>query len=161
MIGFDRLQPSSPRPLFHAPHIAHIGALASFDCHPELLENVAQYRRSRAHLLRALPAAGFTRLSPAEGAFYLFANVSDRTNGSVAYCARLRAEAGIAASPGLDFDHAHGSSPAVLPACRPAARRAKACLASYPIAPPIPSLRATDRVPPNACHQAPRMSQSS
>jgi aspartate/methionine/tyrosine aminotransferase len=73
-----------------------------------LLENVAQYRRSRAHLLRALPAAGFTRLSPAEGAFYLFADVSDRTDDSVGFCARLLAEAGVAASPGMDFDHARG-----------------------------------------------------
>jgi aspartate/methionine/tyrosine aminotransferase len=91
-----------------APHIAQIGALASFDCHDELLGNVAQYRRSRAHLLRALPAAGFTRLSPAEGAFYLFADVSDRTDDSVGFCARLLAEAGVAASPGMDFDHARG-----------------------------------------------------
>jgi aspartate/methionine/tyrosine aminotransferase len=91
-----------------APHIAQIGALASFDCHDELSGNVAQYRRSRAHLLQALPAAGFAHLSPAEGAFYLFADVSDRTNDSVGFCARLLAEAGIAASPGLDFDHARG-----------------------------------------------------
>ena len=41
-------------------------------------DNVARYRRSRDHLLRALPKAGFTRLSPAEGAFYLFADISDR-----------------------------------------------------------------------------------
>ncbi len=91
-----------------APHVSQIAAAAAFDCHEELLGNVARYRRSRAHLLHTLPAAGFTRLSPAEGAFYLFADVSDRTNDSVAYCARMLAEAGVAASPGLDFDHARG-----------------------------------------------------
>jgi aspartate/methionine/tyrosine aminotransferase len=91
-----------------APHISQIGALAAFDCHAELLGNVAQYRRSRDHLLRALPAAGFARLSPAEGAFYIFADVADRTDDSRGFCARLLAEAGIAASPGLDFDHARG-----------------------------------------------------
>ena len=52
--------------------------------------------------------AGFTRLSPAEGAFYLFADIAARTNDSVAFCARMLAEAGIAATPGVDFDRARG-----------------------------------------------------
>ncbi|MFL5335566.1 MAG: pyridoxal phosphate-dependent aminotransferase, partial [Geminicoccaceae bacterium] len=63
-----------------APHIAQIAAEASFDCHHELQANVARYRRSRDRLLRTLPAAGFTRLSPAEGAFYLFADIAGRSN---------------------------------------------------------------------------------
>ena len=50
------------------------------------------------------PAAGFTRLRPAEGAFYLYADVADRTNDSAAFCARMLAEAGVAATPGVDFD---------------------------------------------------------
>src|SRR5262249_53091160 len=71
--------------------------------------NVARYRRSRDHLLRTLPAAGFTRLSPAEGAFYLFADITERSNDSTAFCARMLAEAGVAATPGVDFDHARGA----------------------------------------------------
>ncbi len=50
-----------------APHIAQIAAEAAFDCHDELQANVARYRRSRDHLLRTLPAAGFTRLEPCRG----------------------------------------------------------------------------------------------
>ena len=50
-----------------APHISQIAAEAAFDCHAELAANVARYRRSRDHLLRALPEAGFTRLSPGRG----------------------------------------------------------------------------------------------
>jgi aspartate/methionine/tyrosine aminotransferase len=92
-----------------APHISQIVAEATFDCHPELQANVARYRRSRDQLLTNLPQAGFTRLSPAEGAFYLWADVSERTNDSVAFCARMLREAGVAATPGVDFDHARGS----------------------------------------------------
>jgi aspartate/methionine/tyrosine aminotransferase len=92
-----------------APHVAQVAAEAAFGCHAELQENVARYRRSRAHLLAALPAAGFDRLSPAEGAFYIFADIAGRSNDSVAFCARMLAEAGVAATPGVDFDRARGS----------------------------------------------------
>jgi aspartate/methionine/tyrosine aminotransferase len=92
-----------------APHISQVAAEAAFDCDDELRENIARYRRSRDHLLAHLPAAGFPRLSPAEGAFYLYADVSDRTNDSAAFCARMLAEAGIAATPGLDFDRTRGN----------------------------------------------------
>ena len=56
-----------------------------------------------------LPAAGFRLVSPAEGAFYLFADVSERSNDSTALCARMLAEAGVAAAPGVDFDRARGN----------------------------------------------------
>jgi len=92
-----------------APHISQIAAEAAFDCHAELQANVARYRRSRDYLLRALPEAGFTRLSPAQGAFYLFADIAERSNDSVAFCQRMLAEVGIAVTPGVDFDHARGS----------------------------------------------------
>ena len=92
-----------------APYISQVAAEAAFDCQDELAANVARYRRSRDHLLRALPDAGFSRLSPAEGAFYLFADITDRSNDSAAFCARMLSEAGIAATPGVDFDHARGN----------------------------------------------------
>ncbi|MGE0226755.1 MAG: pyridoxal phosphate-dependent aminotransferase [Acetobacteraceae bacterium] len=92
-----------------APYISQVAAEAAFDCHEELQANVARYRRSRDHLLRALPQAGFTRLSPAEGAFYLFADITERSNDSVAFCARMLAEVGIAVTPGVDFDRTRGN----------------------------------------------------
>lgn len=92
-----------------APHISQIAAEAAFDCRDELQANVARYRRSRDFLLQALPGAGFPRLSPAEGAFYLFADVAERTNDSAAFCARMLAEAGVAATPGVDFDRERGN----------------------------------------------------
>ena len=91
-----------------APHISQVAAEAAFDCHQELQANVAMYERSRAHLLAQLPGAGFSHLSPPEGAFYLFADIADRTNDSLAFCARMLAEAGVAASPGVDFDPERG-----------------------------------------------------
>jgi aspartate/methionine/tyrosine aminotransferase len=91
-----------------APHIAQVAAEAAFDCTEELQANVARYRASRDLLVAALPGAGFARLGPAEGAFYLYADVSDRTNDSLAFCARMLREAGVAASPGVDFDRERG-----------------------------------------------------
>ncbi len=91
-----------------APHIAQVAAEAAMACGVELEANVARYRRSRDLLVRALPAAGFPHLSPAEGAFYLYADVGERTNDSRAFCARMLTEAGVAASPGVDFDRSRG-----------------------------------------------------
>ena len=90
------------------PHISQIAAEAAFGCHAELESRVAAYARSRAHLLATLPEAGFGALSPAEGAFYLYADVADRTEDSLAFCLRMLAETGVAAAPGVDFDHARG-----------------------------------------------------
>ena len=104
-----------------APHVAQVAAEAAFGCHAELQENVARYRRSRDHLLAALPAAGFDRLSPAEGAFYIFADIAERSNDSVAFCARMLAEAGVAATPGVDFDRTRGSRFVRFSYCGPAA----------------------------------------
>ncbi len=87
-----------------APHISQVAAAAAFDCHDELAANVAGYRRSRDHLLAHLPAAGLARLGPADGAFYLYADLGELTGDSVGFCARLLAEAHVAATSGLDFD---------------------------------------------------------
>jgi aspartate/methionine/tyrosine aminotransferase len=92
-----------------APYISQVAAEAAFDCHTELQANIDRYRASRNHLLEALPTAGFTRLSPAEGAFYLYADIVDRSNDSLEFCARMLRETGVAATPGLDFDHARGN----------------------------------------------------
>jgi len=92
-----------------APYISQVAAEAAFDCHVELRENIARYRRSRDHLMRALPGAGFANLSPAEGAFYIFADIADRSNDSVAFCARMLNEVGVAVTPGVDFDRQRGN----------------------------------------------------
>jgi aspartate/methionine/tyrosine aminotransferase len=104
-----------------APHISQVAAAAAFDCHAELQRNVARYERSRGHLLAHLPEAGFPHLSPAEGAFYLFADISDRSHDSLAFCARVLAEAGVAVSPGVDFDPERGGNFVRFSYCGPGA----------------------------------------
>ena len=59
-------------------------------------------------LLDALPRIGLDRLAPADGAFYIYADVSRWTTDSLAFAARLLAEAGVAAAPGVDFDPVDG-----------------------------------------------------
>ncbi len=91
-----------------APHISQVAAEAAFDCTDEIEANLSRYRRSREYLLRRLPDAGFADLSPAQGAFYLYADISARSLDSVGFAARLLDEAGVAVTPGLDFDALRG-----------------------------------------------------
>jgi aspartate/methionine/tyrosine aminotransferase len=88
--------------------VSQSAALAAFDCSEELRRNVEVYRRNRDILLEALPRAGITEMAPADGAFYIFANVSRITNDSMDFCARLLAETGVAVTPGVDFDTEEG-----------------------------------------------------
>ncbi len=91
-----------------APHISQRAAIAAFDCDDELSLHVQGYARARAHLLDRFAVAGLDRLAPAEGAFYLYADVSALAPDSETFCARLLDEAGIAATPGIDFDASRG-----------------------------------------------------
>lgn len=90
------------------PVMSQHAAIAAFDCTEELEANVERYRRNREVLLRELPKAGFDRLAPADGAFYIYADVGRLTNDSVAFCKKMLAETGIAATPGIDFDPPRG-----------------------------------------------------
>lgn len=91
-----------------APNIAQRAALAAFDCEDELRANVATYAQNRALLLDMLPRAGIPDLAPADGAFYIFANVAKLTNDSSEFCRRLLADTGVAITPGIDFDAEQG-----------------------------------------------------
>jgi aspartate/methionine/tyrosine aminotransferase len=92
-----------------APTLSQHAGLFAMDCTDELRANVARYAANRALLLDALPKAGFDRLAPADGAFYLYADVSRLTNDSPDFCARMLRETGVAATPGLDFDAEQGN----------------------------------------------------
>lgn len=104
-----------------APHVSQIAAEAAFDCATELDANVARYRRSRDHLLAALPGVGFPDIAAADGAFYLYADVGARTHDSAAFCARMLQEVGVAASSGLDFDRSRGAHTLRFSYCGPEA----------------------------------------
>lgn len=91
-----------------APTLSQVSAVAAFDCTEELDGHVARYARNRALLLEELPKAGFTKMAPADGAFYIYADVSDMTDDSEALAKRILEETGIACTPGIDFDTARG-----------------------------------------------------
>ncbi len=90
------------------PTLPQIAASAVFDCREDLEANVRRYAENRALLLRQLPRAGFDRLAPADGAFYIYADVSRLTNDSDEFCRRMLADTGVAATPGVDFDGQRG-----------------------------------------------------
>ena len=92
------------------PTLSQHAALATFDCYDELDANVARYARNRELLLEALPKAGFDRLAPADGAFYIYADVSAMTNDSEDFCRRMLQELGVAVTPGIDFDPGRGNA---------------------------------------------------
>ena len=90
------------------PALSQIAALPIFGCHAELDGHVARYRTNRDLLVRTLSTAGLTRFAPAEGAFYLYVDISDLTRDSESFCRRLLAETAVALTPGLDFDPING-----------------------------------------------------
>jgi aspartate/methionine/tyrosine aminotransferase len=92
-----------------APYLSQIGALAAFEAGEELDAVRDGYARNRAILLDAFPALGLGRTHPADGAFYLYADVSALTNDAADFSRRMLAEAGVAATPGLDFDRLEGN----------------------------------------------------
>lgn len=90
------------------PTLSQRAALAAFACGEELEGHVARYARNRALLLEGLPAAGFSRFAPADGAFYLYADVSHLTDDSEVLCREILAATGVALTPGIDFDPGRG-----------------------------------------------------
>lgn len=86
-----------------APTLAQVAACAAFDCHDELEANVDRYRTNRQLLLDGLPAAGMDKLAPADGAFYVYADVS-AFGDSMELSAQWLDQLGIASTPGTDFD---------------------------------------------------------
>lgn len=91
-----------------APTASQVAALGAFDGLDELEANRSVYEANRELLLRELPKAGLGKIAPADGAFYLYVDVSAFTDDSLAFAARMLEEIGIAATPGLDFDTARG-----------------------------------------------------
>ncbi len=90
------------------PALAQFAAVSAFDAYDECDGHVARYAINRRLLLDGLRELGIDRLAPADGAFYVYADVSHLTQDSQAFCARLLDEVGVAAAPGIDFDQVDG-----------------------------------------------------
>lgn len=92
------------------PTLSQIAAEAAFDGAAEMEEIKHGYQENRRILIEGLPKARLSKFLPADGAFYLYADVSDFTADSFEFAKRMLEEARVAATPGLDFDPIHGRS---------------------------------------------------
>lgn len=91
-----------------APHASQVAALAAMDCTAELEANMDVYRANRAMMITGLRDAGFTSFAPPDGAFYVYADVSSLTTDSRELARDILDKAGVAVTPGLDFDPVRG-----------------------------------------------------
>jgi aspartate/methionine/tyrosine aminotransferase len=90
------------------PTLSQIAAEAAFDGGAEMEAIKHGYQENRRILIEGFPTAGLTRFLPADGAFYLYADVSDFTSDSFEFAKRMLEETHVAATPGVDFDPIHG-----------------------------------------------------
>lgn len=94
-----------------APHASQVAALAALtpEAEAEAQANLAVYAENRRMMLERLPAMGFDRIAPPDGAFYVYADVSALTHDSAALAADILDKAGVAVTPGVDFDPVRGA----------------------------------------------------
>ena len=90
------------------PTISQFAALAAFDGYEELERNKKVYEKNREILLNELPQAGIDKTFPADGAFYLYADMSRFTDDSLVFAHKMLDEIGVATTPGIDFDPHNG-----------------------------------------------------
>jgi aspartate/methionine/tyrosine aminotransferase len=90
------------------PTLAQVAAAAAFDGKAEMEEVKHGYELNRRILTEGLPKAGLDRFLPVDGAFYLYANIARFSDDSLDFAKRMLNEAGVAATPGIDFDPIDG-----------------------------------------------------
>jgi aspartate/methionine/tyrosine aminotransferase len=90
------------------PTLSQIAAEAAFAGRDELEAIKHGYEDNRRFLVEALPAAGLASFLPVDGAFYLYADISRFAADSYDFAKRMLEEAGVAATPGVDFDPVRG-----------------------------------------------------
>lgn len=91
------------------PYLSQVAAEAAFDAGEECEAIKSGYAENRAFLMKELPGVGLGKFLPVDGAFYIYADVGDLTNDSMAFCRDILSEAGVALTPGLDFDAGRGN----------------------------------------------------
>ena len=93
-----------------APHASQVAALAAFGCTEELEANLAVYTANRELMIEELPKVGLSNFAPPDGAFYIYVDVSHLTNDSRALVTDILVKAGVAVTPGIDFDPERGQT---------------------------------------------------
>ena len=91
------------------PYLSQVAGEAAFDATAECEAIKAGYAQNRAFLLKALPEIGLGDFLPVDGAFYIYLDIGRYSNDSMAFCRSVLEEAGVAITPGLDFDEARGA----------------------------------------------------
>ena len=91
-----------------AASVSQHAALGAFESHGELEANVERYSVNRNILLEGLPRAGITQLAPADGTFYIWAQVDHLSDDSQNLAEEWLKDLGIAVTPGIDFDPSQG-----------------------------------------------------
>jgi aspartate/methionine/tyrosine aminotransferase len=115
-VGWMVVPPELVRPIerlqqnlaISVPTLSQIAAEAAFDARAELEAIKHGYEENRRILSEGLPKAGLDKFLPVDGAFYLYADISRFSNDSLAFANAMLEEAGVAATPGIDFDPVHG-----------------------------------------------------
>lgn len=92
------------------PALSQYGGVAAFtqDSYDEVAIHVQRYETNRELLVSGLAQLGIDKVAPADGAFYVYADMSAFTNDSVAFCKQLLDDTGVAVVPGVDFDPVEG-----------------------------------------------------
>jgi aspartate/methionine/tyrosine aminotransferase len=117
-VGWMVVPPALVRPIerlqqnlaISVPTLSQIAAQAAFDARAEMEEIKHGYEENRRILLEGLPRAGLDKFLPVDGAFYLYADVSRFSSDSLAFANSMLEEAGVAATPGIDFDPVNGKN---------------------------------------------------
>ncbi|MCA0043630.1 pyridoxal phosphate-dependent aminotransferase [Celeribacter litoreus] len=90
-------------------HAAQVAALGALEAREECEAHVEVYAENRRLMMEGLPKAGFSKIAPPDGAFFIYVDVSDHTTDSKAFCDEILEKAGVAVTPGLDFDPRRGA----------------------------------------------------
>ncbi|WIJ23505.1 pyridoxal phosphate-dependent aminotransferase [Devosia sp. RR2S18] len=91
-----------------APTLSQIAAIAALGERDYSEQQKAHYAGNRLLLNEGLRSLGFDIGAPADGAFYAYAGIANFSNDSLAFCDRML-EAGVAITPGVDFDRTDGN----------------------------------------------------
>lgn len=108
------------------PHASQVAALAALDCIEEAEANLSVYAENRRLMLERLPRIGFHRIAPPQGAFYIYADISDLTDDSLGFCSDVLEQAGVAITPASTSipGAARAPSASAMPARQPRSPRA-------------------------------------
>ena len=117
-IGWMVVPPELVRPVerlqqnlaISVPTLSQVAALAAFDGRDEMEAVKHGHEENRRILIEGLPTAGLDKFLPVDGAFYLYADVSRFSRDSLDFAKRMLEEAGVAATPGIDFDPVRGAN---------------------------------------------------